>query len=122
MQKSTDGGDYANFSGNGLVANGTTKNITIEKKANEQYRIWANKFGIDNLTDVQVEVGTIATEFVRSKKHGDVNVSSDGTVTLEAKADGTTLISSAEGVTLSAEYNRDLYTAITNIEKALANS
>ena len=120
LQRPNDNGEYTSFGS--LVSAGVVRTVTIDKKANEKYRVWANAFAFPGLSEIQVEIGSRATDVVASENYGEIAVSSSGGATVESKPNGTTLISSTEGITITAEYNRDLNSVISALEKAIIST
>lgn len=68
---------------------------------------------------LQIEIGT-ATEYEPYKEPETVSVKQDGTASIIGKGEGITLMTDTEGVTITAEYNRDLNKAFAEIYQAIA--
>lgn len=69
---------------------------------------------------VQIEIGTTATEYVPYKDPVFYTPNADGVVEgICGNGDGVTLMTDADGVTITAEYNRDLNKTIARLESAL---
>jgi hypothetical protein len=98
------------------------------------FRINNNYVTISNIQVEEVEVGTTATEYtpyiedlsavaVKVQETGETfRANSDGTVEgIKSLYPTTTLMTDTEGVTISAEYNRDINKAFAALEAAIAN-
>jgi hypothetical protein len=71
--------------------------------------------------DIQVELGTVATEFEPYKSYLTATASADGTVEgLTSLSPNMTLVSDTEGVTINCEYYRDIDTYINNLTTNIA--
>lgn len=68
--------------------------------------------------DFQIEIGT-ATEYEPYKEPETVSVKQDGTASIIGKGEGITLMTDTEGVTITAEYNRDVNKALADLEAKL---
>lgn len=68
----------------------------------------------------QIEIGTIETEYEPFKAPETVPVNADGTASVVGKGEDVTLMTDTAGVTISAEYNRDLNKAFAEIYQAIA--
>lgn len=62
-----------------------------------------------------VEVGTIATEYEQYQAPETIPVNADGTASVIGKGESITLSTDAEGVTIEAEYNRDINKAFAEL-------
>lgn len=71
------------------------------------------------VTDIQLELDTTATEYEPYKEPETVSVKQDGTASIIGKGEGITLMTDTEGVTITAEYNRDVNKALADLEAKL---
>ncbi len=69
---------------------------------------------------LQCEVGNSATEYEPYKEPETVFVNEDGTASVIGNGESTTLVPDTAGVTITAEYNRDLNKAFAEIYQAIA--
>lgn len=72
------------------------------------------------LDKAQIELGTTATEYEPYKEPETVSVKQDGTATIIGNGEGISLMTDTEGVTITAEYNRDLNKAFADIYQKLS--
>lgn len=71
------------------------------------------------VTNLQLELGTTASEYEPYKEPETVPVKQDGTASIIGKGEGITLMTDTEGVTITAEYNRDVNKALADLEAKL---
>ena len=64
---------------------------------------------------IQLQLGKKATEYEAYKEPETIPVNGDGTATVIGKGEGITLTTDTEGVTITAEYNRDLNKAFAEL-------
>ena len=69
--------------------------------------------------NIQLEYGETATEYEPYKEPETVSVKQDGTASIIGKGEGITLMTDTEGVTITAEYNRDVNKALADLEAKL---
>lgn len=69
---------------------------------------------------IQLQIGTKATEYEPYKAPETIPVNGDGTATVVGNGEGMTLMTDTDGVTISAEYSRDLNKAFAEIYQAIA--
>ena len=110
LQKSVNGGEY--ISVGMLMGSDKARSVIFTKTENEQYRIWASSIAIGVITNIQIELGSTATEIEPYKEPVEGAVSVYPT---------TTLVSDTNGVKITAEYNRDINKAFAELEKAIVN-
>ena len=66
-----------------------------------------------------IELGETATEYEPYKEPETVPVKQDGTASIIGKGEGITLMTDTDGVTITAEYNRDVNKALADLEAKL---
>jgi hypothetical protein len=66
-----------------------------------------------------IELGETATEYEPFKEPETVSVKQDGMASIIGKGEGISLMTDTEGVTITAEYNRDVNKALADLEAKL---
>lgn len=99
--------------------------IDVSNLPNGTYTISGNFTNITqgsiSWKDMQIEVGDTATEFESFKESVSYTPNADGTVNgVTSLYPATTLLTDNEGVTITAEYNKDLNKAFAEIYQAIA--
>lgn len=68
----------------------------------------------------QIEIGTTATEYEPYKAPAPVSVNEDGSANIIGNGEVITLMTDTEGVTITAEYNKDLNKVVNDIYQKLS--
>ena len=73
----------------------------------------------DDVINVQIEVGSVATDYEPYREPVTYTPNSDGEISIASVYPSMTFIPDTEGVALSVEYNRDINKAFAELQAAL---
>jgi hypothetical protein len=86
-----------------------------------EYRIRGTNKGVEAVTNVQLEVGTVATDIVTSEYIDEFATDADGKINISfSEHDTITLVVRGENANIDVEYNKDINSAIAKLENAIA--
>ncbi|MEE1007118.1 MAG: hypothetical protein U0L66_08005 [Acutalibacteraceae bacterium] len=118
---------YYDIEGNWLSSNTSISTFTIPENAHWTIIIFACAIAEGRIectfTDIQLELGTTATDYEPYKECAEYTPTADGTVNgVTSLYPNTTLMTDTKGVIIDCEYNRDINKAFAALEAAIATN
>ena len=92
---------------------------SVELRFNRKGNPYTDK--TTEFADFQLELSGSKTEYEPYKEPETVQVNVDGTASISGNGESITLITDTDGITITAEYNKDLNKAFAEIYQAIAH-